>query len=101
MTSERWAQMHNLNPLNVLPGADCYSILIDCNTSTHDGRKLDWVGRVAVPTKANGVELDLEEAATLAYQFAQQAGLEAQLMAVCMFYFWEDDDAGGGWVQLL
>lgn len=99
--TERMAQMKDLNPFGIEEGAESYSILIDCNTSTYDGKKLDWIGRVAVPVEVNGEELELEEAATLAYRVAQQEGLPAQLMSICSFYFWEEDAEGGGWVQFL
>ena len=96
---QRMANLRDLNPFGVALGQPSYSILIDCNATLHDGRKLDWFGRVVIPVELNGTELELEEAATIAFGHAQHEGLEAQLMSLCSMYCWDDEEEG--WVQFL
>lgn len=99
--AQRLEQAHDLNPWNVQEGELSYSILIDCNSQTHSGERLDWVGRVAVPLEdEDGADLDLQTAATLAFHQAREHGLPAPMMVFCSWYYWEDGEEEG-WVRFL
>lgn len=79
-------------------GEERASILVDCNVTLHDGRKLDWVGVINVPfCDSEGNEYDPEGLATCAFLLAQGHGLESRLMCLCAFYAFD----GEGWWQFL
>jgi hypothetical protein len=89
-------QTRDLNPWHLQAGDPCYQILINLDTTYHDGQHAVYSGKVSVPA---GMVAGLEEAATVAFSVAQQDGMQAALMAYCAFYFY--DEAEDGWRQFL